>query len=377
MTRRLTIITEIIAPYRIPVFNALARESGIDLHVIFLSRTDGSLRQWRVYDDEIRFSYEVLPSWRKRIGRYNLLLNQNLADSLRNAAPDVIICGGYSYLASWQAMMWAARNRVQFLLWSESTGRDRRSHHVVVESLKKVFFRKCAAFVVPGRSALDYLQQMGVPRKNIFIARNAVDVDRFSELGRKARADAVRARRELVLPDRYFLFVGRLVREKGVLSLLEAYGELPQQLRERIGLVFAGDGPLRGELEALARDIYPGNVHFPGFVDRDELAPYYSLAECIVLPTYTDTWGLVVNEAMACGLPVICTHVAGCAAELVQSNGRLVEPGSVTELRQAMMEIGMDPTLRDGMAAQSEAMIALFSPEAWASGIVEAAQAVG
>ena len=86
---------------------------------------------------------------------------------------------------------------------------------------------------------------------------------------------------------------------------------------------------------------------------------------------------VVQTPPSAGGLPVICTHVAGCAAELVQSNGRLVEPGSVTELRQAMMEIGMDPTLRDGMAAQSEVMIALFSPEAWASGIVEAAQAVG
>jgi len=124
MSRRVVIITEIIAPYRIPVFNALARQDGIHLHVIFLSRTDASMRQWRVYEDEIKFSYEVLPSWRKRIGKYNLLLNQNVVTALRNAGPDVIVCGGYNYLASWQAMHWANRNGVQFLLWSESTARD-------------------------------------------------------------------------------------------------------------------------------------------------------------------------------------------------------------------------------------------------------------
>src|SRR5690349_8758226 len=97
MKHRLVVLTEIIAPYRIPVFNALAARDEIDLHVIFLSKTDTSMRQWRIYEEEIRFSYEVLPSWRRRIGKYNLLLNSNLGDALRNAAPEVLVCGGYNY----------------------------------------------------------------------------------------------------------------------------------------------------------------------------------------------------------------------------------------------------------------------------------------
>jgi glycosyltransferase involved in cell wall biosynthesis len=161
------------------------------------------------------------------------------------------------------------------------------------------------------------------------------------------------------------------------LDLLAAYRQLPANLREQIGLVFAGDGPLRAELELLARDVYPGMVHFAGFVDRNDLALYYGLAECLVLPTYTDPWGLVINEAMACGLPVICTNVAGCAADLVQSNGRIVDPGSDSQLCHAMIEIACDPVLRDGMSAKSEAVIREYSPEAWATGIVEAAYATG
>jgi hypothetical protein len=96
MSRRIVIITEIIAPYRIPVFNALARHDGIDLHVIFLSETDSTQRQWLVYKDEIRFSYQVLPFWRQRSGRHSLLLNWGAEAALRRALPDFIICGGYN-----------------------------------------------------------------------------------------------------------------------------------------------------------------------------------------------------------------------------------------------------------------------------------------
>ena len=76
MKRRLVILTEIISPYRIPLFNILAQHAEVDLHVIFLAETDPTLRQWQVYKDEIQFSYQVLPSWRRRLGRYNILLNR-------------------------------------------------------------------------------------------------------------------------------------------------------------------------------------------------------------------------------------------------------------------------------------------------------------
>jgi glycosyltransferase involved in cell wall biosynthesis len=372
MKRRVVVLTEIIAPYRIPVFNALAECEGVDLHVIFLSETDHSMRQWRVYSDEIRFSNEVLPSWRGRVGKYNILINQSVASALRRARPEVIVCGGYNYLASWQALRWAKRNRVQFLLWCESTARDQRGGHVLVESLKENFLRSCDGFVVPGKSALEYMRQMGVPSQNIFVAPNAVDVNLFSTKERAARGRADRLRGELGLPLRYFLFVGRLVESKGVLDLLDAYRRLNPELRSDVGLVFAGDGPQRAECEAVARSIFPGAVHFAGFVHRDELAQYYGLAECFVMPTHSDPWGLVVNEAMACGLPVICTDVAGCAADLIKNNGRLVEPGNACQLAEAMQEIAGDPGLRSSMSRESTNLIRSYSPESCAAGIAEA-----
>ena len=373
MKNRLVIITEIIAPYRIPVFNALAQHPEIDLRVIFLAKTDPSTRQWRVYTEEIKFSHEILPSWRTRLKKYNLLLNQKVVGALRTANPDTIVCGGYNYLASWQALRWARWNHIPFLLWCESTANDNRARHRIVESLKKNFFDKCDGCIVPGTAAGEYAHQMGVSPERIFIAPNAVDNDLFASRVNDARRNAHRLRVELNLPERYFLSAGRLVKSKGVFELLQAYGSLNENLRSQVGLIFAGDGPLRPELEYIAKSICPGNVRFAGFVQRDELASYYGLADCLVFPTQSDPWGLVVNEAMACGLPVICGQSAGCAADLVKSNGRPINSRNVDQLAHAMEELAADADLRLQMSRESLKIIQNYSPEICAAGIAQAA----
>ena len=143
MKRRLVIATEIIAPYRIPVFNALAKHPDVDLHVLFFAETDPTTRNWKVYKDEIRFSYEVLPHWRRRIGGYNVLLNRGVASALRLAKPEVIVCGGYGYLVGWQILAWARRRKVPLFLWSESNLRDQRRRTAPVEMLKRHFIGAC------------------------------------------------------------------------------------------------------------------------------------------------------------------------------------------------------------------------------------------
>jgi glycosyltransferase involved in cell wall biosynthesis len=373
MKHRLVIITEIIAPYRIPVFNALAQHREIDLRVIFLAKTDPSTRQWRVYAEEIKFSYDILPSWRTRLKKYNLLLNQKVVDALRRAKPGTIICGGYNYLASWQALRWARWNHIPFLLWCESTGNDNRAGHRIVESLKKNFFDKCDGCIVPGTAAGEYARQMGVSREHIFMAPNAVDNDLFASRANDARQNTTGIKTDLNLPARYFVFAGRLVKSKGVFELLQAYGSLNENLRLQVGLVFAGDGPLRRELEHTAKSICPGNVRFVGFVQRDELASYYGLADCLVFPTHSDPWGLVVNEAMACGLPVICGRSAGCVADLVKSNGRPIDSRNVGQLAHAMEELAIDADLRRQMSRESLKIIQNYSPEICAAGMAQAA----
>lgn len=374
MRRRLVIITEIIAPYRIPVFNALAREEGIDLHVIFLAESDPGLRDWLVYKDEVSFSYQVLPSWRRRFGGHNVLLNRGLKRALGQSPPDVILCGGYNYLASWQAQRWARTRRVPFLLWVESTERDIRSHNPIVEFLKKRFMKSCGAFVVPGESSFRYVKNYGTLEDHIFVAPNAVDTAFFAQRAAAVHQDGAGQRQALHLPERFFLFVGRLVAEKGIFDLLKAYSKLTPDLRAAVSLVFVGDGTERASLVRESMRIKGGQVRFAGFIHREQLAGYYALAEVFVFPSHTDTWGLAVNEAMACGLPVISSEVAGCTADLVQEgwNGRVVRRGDVVQLASAMEEIAGDPVLRARMASHSKERILGYSPEGCAAGIARA-----
>ena len=375
MTCRLVLITEIIAPYRIPVFNALMQKPGIDLHVIFLSETDPGLRDWHIYRDEIRFSYEVLPSWRSRLGGHNVLLNRGLTSALVNAAPDVIVCGGYNYAASWQAMSWARRNRVQFLLWIESTDRDQRTGKAYIEFLKQKFVKSCDGFIVPGKSARHYVRTYGISDAMIATAPNAVANEIFEKLACDAIANPARSRERFHLPNRYLLFVGRLVLEKGVLDLLDAYENLDAPAKSELALVIVGDGPLRREVERRTARLGNSSVQVRGFVQRDELATFYALAETFVFPTHTDTWGLVVNEAMACGLPVIASSAAGCVADLIRNewNGYVIEPREPAQLSMAVMRLANDPELRARMGLRSRDIISQYSPENCAGGIATAA----
>jgi glycosyltransferase involved in cell wall biosynthesis len=379
MTRRLVILTEIISPYRIPLFNAIAQQEGIETHVIFLSETDPNLRQWHVYEEEIRFSYEVLPSWRRRIGKYNVLLNRGLSSALRSASPACILCGGYSYLASWQALQWARSHEVPFLLWSESNLQDRRGGHAMVEFLKKQFLQRCSGFVVPGKSAAEYLRAQNIPPERTFTAPNAVDNDLFDVGAKVARQNAATYRMKLGLLRRYFLFVGRLVHEKGVFDLLAAYAKLDAEARKNIELVFVGDGVARQQLAEQALAVSPGMIKFAGFAQREQLAVYYALADVMILPTYTDPWGLVVNEAMACGLPIIVSRAAGCAADLVVDgwNGMLVPPGDVSSLCAAMQSLAGQPDLGGTMGTRSREHIQKYSAQSWSSGVARAVETTG
>lgn len=375
MKERLVILTEIISPYRIPVFNVLAQNPEIDLYVIFLAETDPVMRQWHVYKNEIQFSYEVLPSRRYRLGKSNLLVNRSVKATLQRVSPRVVLCGGYNYLASWQALHWARKNRIPFLMWMESTHQDHRNGRWLTEKLKKKFLKQCNGVVVPGKSSLEYAASFGFTTNEIFVAPNAVDNDFFGRGAEAVRSNGVELRKEKQLPLRFFLYVGRLIREKGVFDLVEAYGKLDMKLRESLALVFVGDGPDREELMRAASDVSPGCIQFHGFAQREELPSYYGLAETFTFPTHSDPWGLVVNEALASGLPVIASSAAGCAADLVEdgANGRVILPGNCEQLVKAMTEISSNTLLRQRMAQRGRELIVHHSPQSCAGGISTAA----
>ncbi len=183
---------------------------------------------------------------------------------------------------------------------------------------------RVAHYLSPGVRADDYLRHYRVPAPRIHRLPHMVDTERFSEVAEHARASgrahALRADNGTSDDTFVLLFVGKLLPKKCPLLLLQALKQMLEakpMLAAKMRLWIVGDGPLRGELESFVR-IHSLPVRFLGFVNQNEMPAVYASADCLVLPSNgEETWGLVVNEAFACGLPAIVSGEAGCAPELI------------------------------------------------------------
>ena len=340
---RVTLLTEIPAPYRIPLFNALAER--VDLTVLFLRKRNPD-RPYGLHTDELRFRCQVLPGVDLTLRGRWLALNRGVLRALRGA--EAVVLGGWNQPAFWVALAWCQARRVPAILWVESTGRDRRTGRL--EPVKRILLRGVAAYIVPGAAAHAYIESLGVPPARIRVARNAVDPAIFGSAARTRMNGPCR-----------LVAVGRLAPEKGIDTLLEAARDLP------VEIVLAGAGPEEARLRALAGP----NVTFLGHVDRDELPAVYADADVAVMPSRSDPWGMILNEAALAGLPLVSTTAAGAAWELIEDgvNGFRVTPDDPTALRAAIIRLVDDEPFRRTAGRRSREIAECFTPEAWAEAV--------
>jgi glycosyltransferase involved in cell wall biosynthesis len=365
---RVALLTEIPAPFRIPLFNELATRPDLELRVLFLSERDPK-RPYRLYTSEFRFAWRTLPGLSLvRRSRW-LVLSWGAIGELRRFRPDVIVLGGWNQPAFWQGLLYARVRRRRAICWVESTSRDERSGASPLELAKRAMLRLCTSFIVPGRASRDYLLGLGVALDRITIAPNAVDETIFGARVAAARCDREELRRRLGLSGCVFFYAGRLDPEKGVDMLLGAFRQIPGQL------VIAGGGSLEDELHSAA----PEGVRFLGRLDRDELVSWYAAADVFVLPSRSDQWGMVLNEAAAAGLPLVSTEAPGAAWDLIEHgvNGFRVPVDVVDELADALAQLAGDAELRERAGVRSRELAAAHSPSAWADAVVAASAGAG
>jgi len=261
---------------------------------------------------------------------------------------DCVVIGGWNQPAFWSAVVAAKLRRTPVVAWVESTDRDRRSGRL--EQLKRPLLRVLDAFVVPGSASRDYLARLGVPPDRITVAPNAVDQRIFAAAARTRTNGPVR-----------LLGVGRLAVEKGFDTLLQAADGLPVEIQ------LAGSGPEESRLRRLAG----ANVAFLGQVERDALPALYANADIVVMPSRSDPWGMVLNEAALAGRPLVSTDAAGAAHELIEDgvNGFRVPAGDVRALRDALRRLVEDREFCDAAGARSRELATRFTPEAWAEAV--------
>jgi len=365
-------ICDRLGPYhlaRLIALNRLTRVSALEL-----SRLDTTY-QW----DEVRGGeFRRLTLFAE--GPWNDHPAGEVISKVRRAldeiAPEVVAIPGWECPAALGALGWCLEKGVPSVLMADSQYHDLERQRWK-EALKKRIVTLHDVGFVGGQSHADYLVRLGMAGDRIFTGYNVVDNDHFARAAGAIRANVSFMRSALKLPARYFLTSCRLQEKKNLSVLLQAYALCRRQLGEEgWGLVVVGDGPLRPQLEKLADELGIADlVVFAGFKQYGELPAYYTLASAFVLPSTVEQWGLVVNEAMACGLPVLVSEVCGCAGSLVLSgvNGFTFHPRDVQGLAALMRRLARECDLEEMGRASSE-IIAGFTPQTFADGLLRAAR---
>ncbi len=285
---------------------------------------------------------------------------------LAQLRPELVLVPGYYTLPALAAAAWARVHGAKSVLMTESTEADHARSwwkERAKAALLRVLFRWAVA---GGKAHVRYLRALRFPADRIAGFYDVVDNRAFREQAQRWRARDARG----ALPAHYFLYVGRLAPEKNVHGLLDAYLGY-RRAGGAWSLLLAGGGPEEPALAAAAaQSPFGADVHFAGHQDAAGLAPLYAFAEAFVLPSLREPWGLVVNEAMASGLPVIVSTRCGCAPDLLVDgeNGLLFDPDRPGALEHCLHSLeGMASEERRALGQRGEARVAGYSPEHWAA----------
>lgn len=362
----MAMVVDVISPYRVPVFQALAKL--VDLHVVTLADQD-RLRQWDSpsQDGFIAARLPLLPgSQRFSYGNRPIHLARGVRQRLRAIGPDVAVVGGWNQPSFWSVLRpprdWKAA------LWVESTGRDARPDSLPATQAKRLAVRLADAYVVPGTAAAAYLRDLGATRP-IVIAPNAVDSCFVGEVAAQSAAGN-QLREELGL-EYLLAFVGRPEYAKGIDIALEVTANLPPT----VGLVVLGEADERPRWQNKAKDLgVAPRVRFEGFVDASRVAEVLGGADLMLLPSRSDPWGLVVNEAMAAGCPVVTSPFPGVVEDLLAFRAGESVPLDVTTWAATISTLLLAPARRASMVQGARAFVLAHSPAACAAGLARLAQ---
>ncbi len=298
--------------------------------------------------------------------------------ALEQANPDVVAVNGWNNFGSLVAANCCVRCRIPMIVMSESARKD-ETRTWWKEMIKRRIVDVYSAALVGGQRHVEYLVELGMPRERIFAGYDIVDNAFFARRTVEIRNSKSEIRKKYGLPENYFLASARFIEKKNLPTLIRAYASYRQE-SEASGnppwdLVLLGDGPLREALNSQLSTLnLHSHVHLPGFKQYDELPVYYAFAKALVHPSTTEQWGLVVNEAIASGLPVIVSDRCGCVPELVNWNGFTFNPLDERDLAERLLEMAsLSDNERKKLADASYRIAANFGPERFGDGLEQAA----
>jgi glycosyltransferase involved in cell wall biosynthesis len=386
--RRLGILATHPIQYYAPWYRELAKH--VDLEVFFSHRQTAREQAAAGFGVDFDWDLPLLDGYRSQflrntasrpdVNRFFGCITPELTGIIREGAFDAFIVHGWSTVSYWQAIQACWRTRTPVLVRGDShLGTPRPPWRRALKwPLHRWFIPKFDGYLVVGARSKEYLMHYGANAERCFMTPHAVDNARFEATSRelKPQRDRLRGRFGLSPDSVVYLFAGKFIDVKRPRLFVEGLARAAASAPRIEGLM-VGDGPLRAEIEAAVRSL-KAPVRFAGFLNQQEMPTAYASADVLVLPSASETWGLVVNEAMASGLPAIVSSTVGCAPDLIVSGetGDVFQSGDAEALSAVMSRFASDADVRTRMSVGAQARVKVCSIDAAVSGTLTAVDVV-
>ncbi|MFA6562658.1 MAG: glycosyltransferase [Verrucomicrobiia bacterium] len=367
---RVVVTINLIAPYRVPLFNALNDHHDIEPQVWALAAAEN--REWQVAETDMRFPHRVLRGATLELAgqglekRRFMHLNTDLLKNLWRERPDVVVTAEFSP-ASVQAALYCAATGAALVSWSETTPQFEAHIGPAQRAVRRWLLRRAAACIATSSGSREKYRLYGVPNEKIFMSLQTADVDGIARRCEAMRAqhDALRQGLGWSQSDVGVLYVGSFIKRKGLDGLMRGFA-VAVKSAPSLKLALIGSGEREAALKSLAHELgVADRVTWQPYRQQPELWDYYGAADAFVLPSRLDTFGVVVTEAMAAGLPVLCSKHAGAAQDLMSdgANGWVIDPDDPAQLAQRLTALAVDAGLRARMGKDSLQRVRAAAPE--------------
>lgn len=350
-------VTNIPAPYRLPVYERLAAEPDIDLCAFFCSSREPD-REWDL--DESQFQHVFLHARFITLRDRFIHANPDVWPRLRAFAPDVVITTGFNptHLLGY---MYALLHRARHVAMTDGTYQSEGKLSLLHRWVRQIVYAGTHAFIGASDGSFELYRSYGIDSSSIFKSHLCANNPAFFNTA--------------PVDKRFdFIFCGRFVGLKNPLFAIEVARHASRRIGRRVSVLFVGSGEMEAEVRAAAtlaaREV---ECVFNGFARQSELPQLYASARIMLFPTQWDTWGVVANEACAAGLPVLISPMAGAAGELIlDGKNGFVLPLDIEPWADAAVRLLSDTALYASMSERSRLLVQEYSFDNAAAGIAMA-----
>ncbi|MEA3489028.1 MAG: glycosyltransferase family 4 protein [Candidatus Omnitrophota bacterium] len=351
-----------VIQYLDPLFKKVSSHPEIDLTVFYYSKEGLERYKDREFGVELKWDRKLLDGYKykflknfsplQRVHNYFKYINIGVVTEIVKGGFDAVIIYGYGWFISWAAWVSAVISGTPIIFLGETnvlrSKHENSAKKKIKDKLLKIFFSRCGSVFYLGKKNREFYECLGVSSEKLFHWPYTVDNDFFIKNANRYRSRGDNIKKQYSIPaDKVIIFFsGKLIEKKCPLDLIMAYEKMNS--RDKVALVFAGDGPLRGDMEVYIRTNDLSDVYLLGFLNQTELAKVYAIADIFAFPSSFEPWGLSLNEAMCYSLPAVVSDEITAGYDLIKDsdNGFIFKSGDIDTLCDRLENLVRDEELR-------------------------------